>query len=305
MNNRDQMRAASRAWQLILLKTIQSDPPAPVMMAKQLMMEVDQQDFKVTRNWFEALPTMRKWLGSRKSTTLAAKGFDTILKPYEGTLDLLEDDVIFDRLGGTELAVRQMGVEFLLHPWREMISMMEDARAGSVYGNAYDGYPLISASRSATTGSNSGTAGLTAAALADAEKAMRNQTLGGDPLFVQPTHLWYHPDLQATVEAILDRNVVSDGLTSSVGVTNTNYQKYVKLPLQGLGSSYAAYWGLVDLTPGNVMKPLLWCEKRGSRRIRTDESELFDNRKIRHGIDYWSTIAPGLPWFIWGSDGTT
>jgi phage major head subunit gpT-like protein len=317
MLDRAKMRAASQTFKLVYWKTLQSGgvQTPEVQEALKLLMEIPEADWKGLYRWFLGLPIMRQWIGDRQAVEVQAEGFEVIHKPYEATLQVLRDDLKFDKLGGYRPVIAEMANELMLLKFRELVRFMEDARAGTVYGNAFDGYPLISASH--PTGSNLGTAALAAASLSAAIVAMKQQAdpTTGDRLLVRPTHLWYHPDLAETVDGILNSELVIEslatgGTTDYVGgpVKNVHYKKLLPLEIP-MGSSYAAYWGLFADRPGSELGPILWQYDPAGGDFEAldspDAERNFMRRELLFGTESWGAIAAGFPQFIWGSDGTT
>ena len=308
MLDRAKFRAASQSFKLLFMKTLQSEGALSpsVVAALQMVMKIPEPDFKGLYRWMEGLPIMRQWIGDRQAVALAAKGFEVLQKPWESTLNVLRDDIKFDRLGGYRPAIMSMANELNLLPYREMIRVMNDAFSGTIYGNCYDGYPIISASH--VTGSNAGTAAMSHSALDAAILAMEAQTdaTNGDSLLVEPTHMWFHKTLKPTAEDILDRRYVSDGETSSVAHDNKHYKKLIPISLP-LASGMAAYWGLFSMQPGQELRPILWqFDPNGQDFIsldkNTDEAN-FTRRELKYGTEDWGAAAPAFPQFIWGSTG--
>lgn len=318
MLNRAQMRAASENFRLLFWKSMQSKGgDAQVDAAvNALLMQVPESDWKGLYRWFLGLPIMRHWVGDRQASELNADGFELVHKPYEATIKVMADDIKFDRLGGYKPAIATLANEVKLLKFRELVKVMEDARVGTVYGNCYDGYPLISASH--TTGSNTGTAALAAASLEASIAAMIAQhdvTNTDDRLLIRPKYLWYHDALQATVEKLIDREFVVDllatgGTADYVGgaVSNIHYKKLIPLPLP-MGSSYVRYWGLLAERQADMVGPLIWqYDPAGGSFDAMDQSDdepLFMRREIFYGVSAWGAMGPGFPQYIWGSDGTT
>ncbi|HHE72219.1 MAG TPA: hypothetical protein ENL34_08085 [Chloroflexi bacterium] len=314
MLDRAKMRAVSKAFQMVFIKTLQAGgvQTPSVQAAMTMLMEIPQTDWKGLYRWFLGLPIMRHWIGDRQAQQLEADGFEVVHKPWEATLSVLRDDLMFDKLGGYRPAIANMASERELLPYRQLLEVMKDMRAGTAFGNCFDGYPLISASH--PTGTNLGTAALTHASLDDAILAMRSQTdvTVGDSLLIEPTHLWYHQSLQATVTAILDRRQMSiDGITSTsdVVVDNDHYKllKPIALPL---GSGKGAWWGLYSERVGQDQPgPILWQYLPGGDNFVALDSDTdiqnFMRRELLFGTEKWGAAAPGFPQFIWASDGTT
>jgi phage major head subunit gpT-like protein len=284
-----------------------------VQNALKMLMEIPQRDWKGLYRWFLGLPLMRHWIGDRQALQLVVEGFEVLQKPWESTLEVLRDDLKYDNLGGYRPTIAEMANEVLLLKYRELIRLMEDARTGTIYGNCFDGYPLISASHG--TGTNSGTAALTASALDDAIDAMKAQhdvTNTDDRLLINPTHLWYHPALRSTVRDILDMDLVASAGTSTTHtdttIRNPHYKALEPIELP-MGSSYTAYWGLFADRPGSELGPVLWqYDPAGGDFTSLDSPNDMPNfmrRQLLFGTEMWGAIAPGFPQFVWGSNGTT
>lgn len=303
------MRAASKVFKLLYMKTLQKGKaPQVAALADLLCMKIPGTAWIEVYNWFEGLPLLRRWVGSRIARKLREESFEVKLEPWESTINVMRDNIMFDQLGGYMPTIRQMAIEVKLLPWRQSVKLIEDGFAGTAFGNCFDGYPLFSASHS--TGTNVGTKVFSSTALSEAVLAMRSQVDPdtGDDLLIEPTHVWYHKDLEDKVGDVLDKEFVIDktGMTTE---SNKWKDKLVKVPLRGLTSSASKFWGLLALEEGNEQKPILHRYMPGSEKFvaldKDDDDANFDRRELKYGVEYWSKTVPGFPQFVWGSDGTT
>ena len=309
MLNREALRRASVSFKMLFIETLQTGKsPAATAFASDFCMEDTSEEFQVYFNWLMGIPLLRHWVGDRKLNELSAAEFSVKLKPWESSLRVLEDDIRFNRQGGLRTVIQKMTVELLNKKWRTVAGLVQDGFTGTTYGDCFDGLHLYSATHA--TGSNLGTASLSRTALDAAILAMRSQTdpTTTDDLLIEPTHLWYHPTLEARVQDILNKQYVID-LTGTSVESNRQYQILKPLPIRGFTAAAANYWGLLAADPGDPLKPIIWrhvpsMDEFVAMDSSQDESR-FMRRELRYGIEMWANAAPAFPQYIWGSNGTT
>lgn len=298
------MRAASQSFRLLFIRTLQymTALPADIQNAMLAVMSIPEPDFKGLYRWFEGLPIMRKWVGDRKAKQLRAEGFEVLQEPYESTLTVLRDDIKFDKLGGYRPAIQRMAQELVLLPYRRMLHLMQDAFGDVGTFTCFDGLPLFSDTH-ATGDNNGGTIAFSDANLDVAKTAMRNfvDPTNGDSLFIEPTHIWFHNDLQSSVEDVIDVNPLASG------AGNKHYKSLEKVKLY-LGAGKTTWWGLFSIPPGDPLRPILWqFDPAGGQFVAldqmTDEAN-FMRRELFYGTEAWGAPACGFPWYAWGSKGS-
>jgi phage major head subunit gpT-like protein len=298
-----QMRGASESFKLIWIRTLQYMTTLPPQIAAAMMavMRIPEADFKGLYRWFEGLPIMRHWIGDRKASQLRAEGFEVIHKHFESTIRVFGGDIKFDKLGGYRPAIQRMAQELMLLPYRRMLLLMLDGFAGADY-LCFDGLPLFSDTHA--TGDNKSDIVLADGSdIDEAKAAMRAfvDPTNGDSLFIEPTHIWFHVDLQATVEDIIDTNPLASG------AGNKHYKSLEKVPLY-LGSGQEAWWGLFSLPQGDPLRPILWqFDPSGGNFTAMDnptDQAAFMRDEFFYGTDAWGAAACGFPWYAWGSDGS-
>jgi phage major head subunit gpT-like protein len=304
------MRAASQVFRLVWLKSLQTGAlPPQVLEALMMVMQFANADFTVIYRWFKSLPKMRHWIGDRQAAKLEAEGFQLNQKPFESTIEAKRDDIMFDRLGGYLTAIRRMAAEAKLTPYRRMLEVVKDGFAGSSY-TCFDGYPLFSNSH-AFGDNDMGTDALTHSNLSTAISTMQQfiDAETNDSLLIQPTHLWYHLDLQPTVEDILDLDLISNagGAEQTTSIRNKHFKRLKPMALD-LGAGKTTWWGVASLQPGEELRPILWQYKPDSVDFQemtgpTDEPN-FMRRDLFYGTELWGAEACGFPMYIIGSQGS-
>ena len=305
MLNSTQMRGASQSFRLLWIRTLQfmTTLPPQISAAMLAVMQIPESDFKGLYRWFEGLPIMRHWLGDRKFAQLRAEGFEVTSEHWESSITVKGADLKFDKLGGYRPAIQKMAQELMLWPYRRVITLMNDSFSGSLF-TCFDGEALFSTAH--PTGSNVSTIGsgidFSAANLDVAKLAMRAQVdvTNADPLFIEPTHIWYHQDLATAVEDVIDVNPTTGGMG------NKHFKSLEKVPF-ALDSTLADAWGLFSLPPGDPLKPILWqFDPAGGDFTALDQPRdqaVFMRDELLYGTDAWGAIACGFPWYAWGSDG--
>jgi phage major head subunit gpT-like protein len=294
---------------MLFIETLQTGKsPGSTVFANEFCMEDTSDSFQAYFSMLSGIPLLRHWVGDRIFNELAAADFSIKLKPWEASLRVLEDDIRFDRMSGLKTVIQKMTVELLNKKWRTCAAMIQDGFTGALYGDCYDGLHLYSATH--TTGSNLGTAAFSRTALDAAILAMRSQVdpTTNDDLLIEPTHLWYHPSLEARVSDVLDKQYVID-ITGTSVESNRQYKILQKMPIRGFTSAAANYWGLLAADPGDPIKPFIWrhvpsMDDFTAMDSPQDEAR-FMRREVRFGIEMWANGAPGFCQYIWGSNGTT
>jgi len=303
MLERDKMRAASQTFRLIFKRSLQnSNLPKHVQDAMLLAEEFSTTAFVSKMRWWTSAPIMRHWLGPRVHRELEAEGFDVTLKPFESTVDVKRDDIMFDLLAGYTKGIQQMAREVMLLTYRRILEVIMDGFAGATY-LCFDGEPLFDDSH--TFGDNKSNLVLDVAgtALDTAKVAMAGFTdpVTGDQLGIRPTHLWHHTALLPTVTKLLGRSELSGG------GTNQHFGTLAPLELD-LGSGKTGWWGIASLGAGEPMKPLaVFKHPRAPGLIAADaetDKLNFEERIIVYGTEAWRTESCGMPMYIWGSDGS-
>ncbi len=63
------------------------------------------------------------------------------------------------------------------------------------------------------------------------------------------------------------------------------------------------------MSTGNELKPILWQYKpNGNSFVSMDKETDYANfmrKELYYGVEDTGNVAPGFPWYIWASDGTT
>jgi len=306
MLDRAKYMAASVTFKAWWLRTMQETLPPEVMAPVNLLcMQEDTMDAKVHFSWFDSIPIMRHWVGDRVAHELSAKSVEYGIQPWELTLRVLRDDLMFDRLERYRRAIMKIANETKLMVPRELGKLLADGFTGTLYGNCFDGYPLFSANHS--TGDNKDTPALSASSLASAVGQFKlfADPVTGDRLGIAPTHLWFHTDLAETVRDLLTLSLISDGTTTIENKWKGRLQP-LELSLMPAGSE--KYWGLVHIS-SDPMKPVMLINRPGSEQFtaldKPDDTGNFTRRELLYGTEKWAKLAPGIPFYIWGSDGTT
>jgi phage major head subunit gpT-like protein len=91
-----------------------------------------------TYGWLGSAPAIREWLGERLHQSLAASNLTITNKVFEGTLEVLVDDLRRDKTGQLLIRIQEMADKVTNH-WAALLSTLINNGTGSTNGLAYDG----------------------------------------------------------------------------------------------------------------------------------------------------------------------
>jgi phage major head subunit gpT-like protein len=260
-----------------------------------------------TYGWIAQVIKLRKWLGPRVSVNLSEHVSTIINSPFEGTVEVLRDDIEDDNLGlYSALIVPELAQATKKHPDQLLAAML------AANPLCFDGIALFSASHPtyATAGavySNSFALTLNADNFNTVWSAMVSYTgEDGQPLLVNPMTLFVPPQLKlvanqimnSTTAAVPIKNVAASENVGGASIDNMmkGWAEVVVLP-ELAGSPKT--WYLADTS--KAIKPSIYQVRRAPEfvsRFDPTDPKVFDQRVFTFGVDYRGEVGPTLPFLI-------
>lgn len=258
--------------------------------------------------WLDRFPRLKKWVGDKVVKALTQHNYTLTNDSYEATVEVDRDDIEDDQIGIYAPQAQDAG--FSAKQWPD--ELVFEALNEAFTAKCYDGQPFISDKHpngkdkdgKDVVVSNLGTAKLSAASLADAQKsygaartALRSvKDVEGRPLNVQPVLLVVPPALEDTANALMTAERLDDGKTNIY----KNTAKVLVVPW--LTSDTA--WFLMDTT--RAIKPLIFQQRKKPIFVSQQDMnnpDVFTRKKLKFGAEARGAAGYGLWQMIYGSTG--
>jgi phage major head subunit gpT-like protein len=87
--------------------------------------------------WLGQFPHLREWVGSRQHKSMAEKQYSIENKPFEGSVEVLEDDIEDDNLGQYSQLFVEMGDAVATHPDELCYGLLKNGNTTQCYDGQY------------------------------------------------------------------------------------------------------------------------------------------------------------------------
>lgn len=101
-------------------------------------MEVPSSHETETYQWLGRVPQMRRWIDTKIIQGLSGFQYQIRNDPYESTIAVKRNDILFDKLGMYQPRISEMGLRARYHPDK----LLSEARAAGATTNGYDEQPF-------------------------------------------------------------------------------------------------------------------------------------------------------------------
>lgn len=296
--NRDKLQGAYINFNTRFNKALAEASPMYTRIASVLPSDAPVE----TYNWLGSVPAMKKWVGDRELSKMAAEKYTITNYDWANGIEVSRDDLRDDKLGLVGTRVADLAKQALKKIDSEVAFVLNNAFSGTG-GLTYDGQFLIDTDHTASTAagqtaqSNSaGTAALSASTFAAGIAAMMGfKDDNGEPLDIFPTHLVCGPSLWDTARTLVQQT------TKASGEQNLN-QSLVELVVNPRIT--ANKWFLIDMSQG--IGPLI-VQMRQAPTFRDpnmgeNSYEFFKRKNFQYGADVTFGVGLGLWPTIYGSN---
>jgi len=240
--------------------------------------------------WLGELPAMRPWIDGRHLATLKDYIYTISKIDWETSISVKRDDFLFDTLSLVKTKVLQMVGAVTKHYNKTVFSLIK------TNGICFDGQPFFSEHAIGDQKyRNITTAPLTEAALFSVVEAMQTiKDAEGESLDVEPSLICVAPDLFKTIKTILGSKQISGSDNVAEGLL-----KYKVVRQMDAGT-----WCVLDTT--QALKPfILQITTAGkSGTIQEDTKDMFENKRVKYGIDTMDNAGYGFWQMAYFSTGT-
>ncbi|KNC91107.1 Mu-like prophage major head subunit gpT family protein [Trabulsiella odontotermitis] len=259
--------------------------------------------------WLDRFPRLKKWVGDKVVKALTQHSYTLTNDSYEATVEVDRDDIEDDQIGIYAPQAQDAG--FSAKQWPD--ELVFEALNEAFKAKCYDGQPFISDKHpngkdkdgKDVVVSNLGSAKLSAASVADAQKSYgaartalrRMKDVEGRPLNVQPVLLVVPPALEDTANALMTAERLDDGKANI-------YKGTAKVLVVPWLTSDTA-WFLMDTT--RAIKPLIFQQRKKPIFVSQQDMnnpDVFNRKKLKFGAEARGAAGYGLWQMIYGSTGT-
>lgn len=252
------------------------------------------------------LPGLREWIGERQAKQLLAYMQELENSNYELTIEVEKNHYDDDELGMYRGEVMAMGMQAKLDSDKRSANLLINGFTDKGVDNVAffsDAHPV---GQSGDTQSNKGTAALDATAFEAGMAAMRVlKNAAGEPVdpfdYGAQAYLVVPPQLESMADSIVSVR------TLAAGGENPNYNK-AKVIVDGRLSGHATKWFILLGGEGSMLRPLVRVTRKKPELIsltRPDDESVFNERKLKWGVDYRGKVGYGAYHAAYGSTGTT
>lgn len=253
-------------------------------------------------SWLSSFPRMRKWVGEKVLTSLAAFKYSVVNDDWEATIEVDRNDIEDERLGIYNVQAQSAG---------QSAKQLPDEIVGDLPNKAftalcYDGQYFCDTDHvvAGASVSNKGVAVLSAAtqalaiaSLGAARTAMRKfKDDDGRPLGVRPDVLLVPPALEDVAKVLAMNDRLEDGKPNP-------YKGTVEVVVGDWLTSDTA-WFLLDTT--KAIKPFVYQERKAPVFVQQTDmnaDDVFMRRKYKFGTEARGAGGYGLWQLCYGSTG--
>lgn len=240
---------------------------------------------------------MRKWVGSRVINRLTGKKVQIINEPYEYTLGISANDLMYDRMGLFNGRFQDMGLIASNHPAKLAVAVLLANPRWADGKNFYCADRKLD-DKGKFTLNNIVAAGFSLAAYDLARQQMMAFTdATGEPLELEPNLLIVGPKHESTARSMLTADTI---IIEGVAVSNPYKNSMVKLKVSGrFIGDYADHFRL--LCTGRGLKPVVVQNVYDSgltRKDRFDDDNMFFDDEALYGVKKICAAGPGMPQLV-------
>lgn len=294
--NRTAGKAALQNFRAIVITEMLRSPLAAWF--RQLFMVIQSNTPEETFHFLRGVPRMREWFGDRKLQNISEVTFKIGIKKWEATIEILREDIEYDRLGQIRTHLSSLGQAYPLHLADYAIDLLLNGFAT----NGYDGQFFFDTDHpnyGGGTWSNKGTAVLDATSFEAAKTApvtIREQE-GGRYFSVTWDLLLYGPNSSAAVTNLFGISQLSGGGTN---VYYNQIPEDRRIMVPELGNT--GKWFLFDTK--KMIKAFILNIQRNVEFTALDRPtdwNYFNRESLLYGVSSMDNAAYGFPELAYGS----
>lgn len=275
-----------------------------------------------TENYhFATFPnTVKEWVDERELGRLATEQFSITNKKWEVGFSVGRDEIDDDQLGLLNPQIVEMAIAMKQHPDERIGYFLNDAMdAGGVFGNGFDGDPLIDDDHTWNTGytaaqDNKGTGKLDLTDgptnIATVRNALKNfYRPNGQKFGLRMNAIMVASNLVDVAYQICRSpyyNLGAAGTTDAV-VERGNLNPIYRYNFDIIENPWLDDNHWFGLVTNRALKPVILQWRRNvefASQLNPDSDDVFNREEYKYGASYRGEVGPGFWFLIYGMNGT-